>query len=420
MDTQHANNLVLKFAKENYISHIIKLLKLTQPNKVLPVDNEFYEMEKKINASTGEFIDSDECSTVGLSSNPSSFTSNESAEEYFSDKTYSFNPSRFKMISILGSGSFGIVLLAQYETEYYAVKKLPKHRITKGEMDQIMAEKDLLMQINSSFILRLFGTCQTKNELYFVTEVLENGDLFQAIYNEERLTHEEIVFYAAGIVLAINFMHNKDIVYRDLKPENIMIGSNGYPKIIDFGLAKKVPYTKIDSEGITRNYTKCYTLCGTPEYVAPEIILGSGYDKAVDLWSLGVLIYEMIYRTTPFIDKEKNEDRITKVLTNIVMCGKNGIDITTKIDKKTDGTPNARNLITQLLTGDKTVRLGGGNEPSALLDHPYFLSTFINYDNLKTQSYPAPLLQPEFVGRHIETEKKIEEYTGDQDMFKDF
>ena len=160
-------------------------------------------------------------------------------------------------------------------------------------MEQIILEKSLLMQLDSPFILRFYGPSQTNNELYFVTELLEHGDLFHAIYNEHNLTHEACVFYTASIILGIDYIHSKNIVYRDLKPENIMIGSNGYPKIIDFGLGRQLPYTKIEN-GKMRSYSQCYTLCGTPEYFSPELILENGYDYSVDVWAMGVLLYEMI------------------------------------------------------------------------------------------------------------------------------
>jgi serine/threonine protein kinase len=336
------------------------------------------------------------------------------------NNSYSFNPSNFKMVSILGSGSFGTVLLAEYETQYYAIKRLPKNRINNNEIDQIMLEKQLLMEMDENpFILHLFGTCQTDNSLYFVTEILEHGDLFNAIYSNERLKHKECVFYGACIIMGLDFIHSKNIVYRDLKPENIMIGSNGYPKIIDFGMAKKLPYTKL-VDGEQRNFTKCNTLCGTPEYVAPELILGKAYDYSIDIWALGVILYEMISRYTPFDDQKKSPDRITNLFTNIVMCGKNGIDISNKLDKRTDGTSNARKLISQLLNGDTLSRLGPNNKPSSLLNHPYFLSTSITAEELYNQTFEPPIIQPEYIGRELETDKHIDNYTGDQDIFKDF
>jgi len=414
-------NVVAKFSKTSYISNFIKFLTVTNPNKVLPTVDEFYELEDEFNKSKFEFThDADDCSTVALTSNPSSFSSTESAEEHFAVNDYSFEPNKFKMISVLGNGSFGTAVLAEYEEKFYAIKKLPKHKINESEIFQIMLEKQILMQMESDFVLHLYGTYQTKNELCFITEALENGDLYSAIYDGNKLVHDECVFYGACIILGIDCIHSKNVVYRDLKPENIMIGSNGYPKIIDFGLAKKLPYEKIEN-GVLKKYTKCYTLCGTPEYVAPELILGKGYDAAADIWAFGAMLYEMICRTTPFIEPLKNDgDWVTKTFTNIVICGKNGIVISEKLDRKTDGTTNARDLISQLLNGNATERLGKGNKPISLLKHPYFCSTGINIENLYNQTIEAPILQPQYIGKDIETLKKVDEYNGDQDIFKDF
>jgi serine/threonine protein kinase len=416
----YKENITVKFAKQNYIANIVKLLILINPNKVVPIDSELYDLEDKINNSKTEFIDSDDCSTVGLSSNPSSFSSDESAEEYFSEKTYSFNPENFNMISILGHGSFGTVCLAHYKTnKYYAIKRLLKKRINEENISQIISEKNILMKMDNPFILRLYGTCQTKDELFFITEVLDNGDLFNAIYEGDGLTHEACVFYSSCIILGLDFIHKKNIVYRDLKPENVMIGSNGYPKIIDFGLAKQLPYVNFEN-GIERTYSKCYTLCGTVEYSAPEIIVRNGYDNAVDIWAFGVLLYEMIFKTTPFIDKHPDsDDYIAKIFSNIVLCGQNGIVISTKMDKKTDDSPNARNLISQLLDGNKKNRFGKYTTPADLLKHPYFLSTSVNAEDLYKQIVPAPIIQPKYIGKEVET-FTIEEYHGAQDIFKNF
>ena len=417
--------IVAKFAKQTYFSSIIKIItSLVYPIKVLPID---YEDPKQYPPGTQEntiFVDTtDECSTVGLSSNPSSFSTDQSAEEYFSDSDNNyFDSNEFKIISILGSGSYGTVMLAEYENNNYAIKKLPKSRITEKEMEKIKQEKQILSEMKNSFILRMYGTCQTLNELYFVTEVLGNGDLFAAIYDGDvKLSHEACVFYGACIILGLDFIHSKGVVYRDLKPENIMIGANGYPKIIDFGLAKRVPYIKVEG-GVERTYTKCYTLCGTPEYVAPEIILSKGYDSAVDIWAFGAMLYEMIFRRTPFADPEKTPDFVTKVFTNIVLAGKNGIIISKHADKRTDGTSNARHLITQLLSGNAVRRLGENARVSNLLNYPYFLSTGISDPaELYNQTFSAPILQPEHDGiPYPELENPTENYKGDQSIFKDF
>lgn len=415
------NNIKIKFKPESYVSNIIKLLTLTQPNKVLPIDSKLYSIDEKINNSKTVFTD-DECSTVGLSSNPTSFSSNESAEEYFSSNKYFFSPNKFNMYSILGSGTFGTVFLAEYEDgNRYAVKSIQKSKISTEDMEQIMNEKNILIQMSGPFVLQLYGTCQTKNELYFVTEYLDCGNLYNAIYNGVRLTHEMCVFYGTSIILGLDFIHSKNIVYRDIKPENIMIRSNGYPCIVDFGLSKQLPYEKLIGNNEMRNYSKCYTLCGTPEYVAPELILNSGYDDAVDIWAFGVLLYEMIFRKTPFIDNIHEND-ITKMFINIVTTGNNGILLSIKTDKRTDGTPNARNLLTQIFTGKREERRGPNNTTASLLKHPYFLSMNMTMDmeSIQKQAYIPSVIQSKFLGEDINTANTIKEYYDDQKRFAAF
>lgn len=415
------NHIKVKFKSESFVSNIIKFLTLAQPNKVLPVEDELHYIDEKINNSKTLFTD-DDCSTVGLSSNPSSFSSNESAEEYFSTNKYSFTPNKFNMQFVLGSGTFGRVFLAEYEDgNQYALKCIQKSKISKEELEQIMNEKDILKQLSSPFVLRLYGTCQTKNELYFVTEFISCGNLYNAIYNGVRLTHEMCVFYGTSIILGLDFIHSKNIVYRDIKPENIMIRSNGYPCIVDFGLSKQLPYTKILENNEIRTYSKCYTLCGTPEYVAPELILNSGYDEAVDIWAFGVLLYEMIFRRTPFID-DKNEDDITQIFINVITASKNGIVLSIKTDKRTDGTPNARNLMTQIFTGKKEERRGPNNKTADLLKHPYFLSMSMtmDIDAIRNHTFIPSLIQDEFLGEDIDTAKPIKEYDDEQERFADF
>ena len=412
-------NVIVKFANHNYINNILKLLRLSSPNTVLPVESELYELEDKINNCKTAFTDSDDNSTVALTSNPSSFASNESAEDYYSTNTYTFTPNKFKMVSVLGTGSFGTVFLAEYDNTHYAIKKLPKSKINKDEIEQVMLEKQILMSLSNPFILQLYGTYQTTDELCFITEVLEHGDLYSAIYDGDKLSHEACVFYSIGILLGIDYIHSNNITYRDLKPENIMITENGYPKIIDFGLARQLPYSRVTSTGEIRNYSMCHTLCGTPEYVAPEIILSKSYDYAVDLWSFGVLLYEMICRKTPFSGMVDKTDYITKLFTNITTCGRNGISISIRVDKKADGTSNARDLITQLLSGDKAQRYGmNNNKPSDLLKHPYFSCTAMN--DIYNQTMEAPILQPQYIGSDISSAKKVKEFIGDQEIFSEF
>jgi len=192
-----------------------------------------------------------------------------------------------------------------------------------------------------------------------------------------------------------------------------MIDSQGYPRIIDFGLAKQLPYYKTLTDGTTKECNKCNTLCGTPEYISPELILSKEYDKEVDYWSLGVLIYEMLFRRTPFVDDIDDKD-ITKIFTNIVYAGKNGIVISNKTDKRSGNKPYARELITRLLSGNGKTRIG----TESILNHPYFETICAN--DLYHRKIEPPIMQDQFIGDDIQTAKPIASYDGDQSIFKDF
>jgi protein kinase A len=136
-----------------------------------------------------------------------------------------------------------------------------------------------------------YGFLQDDRYIYFITELLRGGDLFTYHRAVEKFNLKQTIFYGAQIVSIFEYLHAKDICYRDLKPENIMISDEGYLKMIDFGFAKVV--TK-----------RTFTICGTPEYIAPEILLNQGHGKPVDWWTLGILVYEMLAGFPPFQDED--------------------------------------------------------------------------------------------------------------------
>lgn len=199
----------------------------------------------------------------------------------------------FQLLKVVGRGSFGKVYMARKkdDNKIYAVKTLKKDFIIRtNQVNNTKIERDIMQQISHPFVVKLHYAFQSTESLYFVTDFLNGGELFFHLCNEIRFSEDRARFYAAQIVLALAHLHSKGIIYRDLKPENVLLDSEGHLKLTDFGLSK----VKQPEEGLTN------TFCGTPEYLAPEVIKANGHSFKVDWWSLGMLTYEMISGINPF------------------------------------------------------------------------------------------------------------------------
>ncbi|CEP17851.1 hypothetical protein [Parasitella parasitica] len=209
----------------------------------------------------------------------------------------------FLIKQTVGTGSSARVHLAQSKVngKYYAIKALSKKSlVTKCQVEHANNERDVLGSVSHPFLVKLWGSFQSETHVFLVMDYIPGGELFRRLRKEKKFPEDEARFYAAEVVLAIEYLHGVDIAYRDLKPENILIDRQGHIKITDFGFAKMV----VD---------RTWTVCGTPDYLAPEIIRSQGYTKAVDWWSLGILIYEMLTGSPPFTSKNP-VDQYQKIL----------------------------------------------------------------------------------------------------------
>uniref|UniRef100_A0A3B3RWE7 protein kinase C n=1 Tax=Paramormyrops kingsleyae TaxID=1676925 RepID=A0A3B3RWE7_9TELE len=213
----------------------------------------------------------------------------------------------FRLLAVLGRGHFGKVLLAEYKKtgSVYAIKALKKGDVlARDEIESLMCEKRIFEMVTVSrhpFLVNLFACFQTPEHVCFVMEYTAGGDLMMHIHTEV-FSEPRAMFYSACVVLGFQFLHQHKIVYRDLKLDNLLMDSEGYVKIADFGLCK---------EGMGHG-DKTSTFCGTPEFLAPEILTDTSYSRAVDWWGLGVLVYEMLAGESPFPgdDEEEVFDRI--------------------------------------------------------------------------------------------------------------
>lgn len=208
----------------------------------------------------------------------------------------------FRMLSVLGRGHFGKVILSQYKNtgEYFAIKALKKGDIiSRDEVESLLSEKRIFEVANTMrhpFLVNLFACFQTEQHVCFVMEYAAGGDLMMHIHTDV-FAEARAVFYAACVVLGLQYLHESKIIYRDLKLDNLLLDTEGYVKIADFGLCK---------EGMGFG-DRTGTFCGTPEFLAPEVLTETSYTRAVDWWGLGVLIFEMLVGESPFPGDDEEE-----------------------------------------------------------------------------------------------------------------
>lgn len=257
---------------------------------------------------------------------------------------------------VLGQGAFGKVFMVENKEtgKYYAMKSLRKDMIIDyQQLEATKLEKYILTSSHHPFIVKMQYVLQNDLRVYFLMDLILGGELFTLILNEKRFSEQRTRFYSAQVILALGFLHNKQIIYRDLKPENILISEDGYIKLADFGLAR-----------ILNPDEQAQTFCGTAEYLSPEMINETGHDFTSDWWSVGILIYEMLIGIPPFYHKNKATmyKMIKEKDPRFPDMQKHGIGISEQ----------AEDLIRLLLNKNPKERLGSKNDASEILEHPFF------------------------------------------------
>uniref|UniRef100_A0A3B3HNP3 non-specific serine/threonine protein kinase n=1 Tax=Oryzias latipes TaxID=8090 RepID=A0A3B3HNP3_ORYLA len=284
----------------------------------------------------------------------------------------------FELLKVLGTGAYGKVFLVRKVSGHdagklYAMKVLKKATIVQKAKtaEHTRTERQVLEHIRQSpFLVTLHYAFQTDTKLHLILDYVNGGELFTHLVQRVRFKEQEVALYSGEIVLALEHLHALGIVYRDLKLENVLLDSNGHIVLTDFGLSKEFDQAE-----------RAFSVCGTIEYMAPEIVEGgkSGHDMAVDWWSLGVLMYELLTGGSPYtVDGGENSHS----------------DIARRILKKDppfpkDMDPSAKDLIQRLLTKDPTKRLGSGPDGAEnVKKHPFYQN--ISWEDLAAKKVPAP------------------------------
>ncbi|XP_017742999.1 RAC-beta serine/threonine-protein kinase isoform X2 [Rhinopithecus roxellana] len=293
----------------------------------------------------------------------------------------------FDYLKLLGKGTFGKVILVREKAtgRYYAMKILRKEVIiAKDEVAHTVTESRVLQNTRHPFLTALKYAFQTHDRLCFVMEYANGGELFFHLSRERVFTEERARFYGAEIVSALEYLHSRDVVYRDIKLENLMLDKDGHIKITDFGLCK---------EGISDGATM-KTFCGTPEYLAPEVLEDNDYGRAVDWWGLGVVMYEMMCGRLPFYNQD--HERLFELI------------LMEEIRFPRTLSPEAKSLLAGLLKKDPKQRLGGGpSDAKEVMEHRFFLS--INWQDV-IQKKLLPPFKPQ-VTSEVDTRYFDDEFT---------
>ncbi|XP_043360666.1 ribosomal protein S6 kinase alpha-3 isoform X5 [Dermochelys coriacea] len=280
------------------------------------------------------------------------------------------DPSQFELLKVLGQGSFGKVFLVKKISgsdarQLYAMKVLKKATLKVRDRVRTKMERDILVEVNHPFIVKLHYAFQTEGKLYLILDFLRGGDLFTRLSKEVMFTEDDVKFYLAELALALDHLHSLGIIYRDLKPENILLDEEGHIKLTDFGLSKE----SIDHE------KKAYSFCGTVEYMAPEVVNRRGHTQSADWWSFGVLMFEMLTGTLPFQGKDRKE-----TMTMILKA---------KLGMPQFLSSEAQSLLRMLFKRNPANRLGAGPDGVEEIKRHLFFST-IDWNKLYRREIHPP------------------------------
>jgi len=275
----------------------------------------------------------------------------------------------FEMLAVIGKGSFGRVLQVKKKDNgrIYAMKVLNKQNILDNhELAHTKTEKNILQKLAHPFLVNLNYSFQTPDKLYFVMDFVNGGELFFHLQKDHKFTPERVKYYCAEIVLGLEYLHNSGVIYRDLKPENILLTADGHICMTDFGISK---------EGLEAVDARTATFCGTPEYLAPEVLEGKGYTKAVDWWSFGTLMYEMLTGLPPYYSQDVQQMYFK------IMHAK--LDLPENADEET------KDILIKLLQRDADKRL---TDPAGIKGHAYFKG--VEWDKLLKKEIKPPFIPP--------------------------
>ncbi|KAL1541542.1 non-specific serine/threonine protein kinase [Salvia divinorum] len=288
-------------------------------------------------------------------------------------------PGDFEIMRVIGKGAFGKVFQVRMKRKsgggdgIFAMKVMKKDTIIKNNhVDYMRAERDILTKVVHPFIVQLQYSFQTKSKLYLILDFINGGHLFYHLYRQGIFSEDQARVYTAEIVSAVSHLHKNGIVHRDLKPENILMDADGHIMLTDFGLSKEI-----------NESSRSNSLCGTTEYMAPEILLSKGHNKNADWWSVGILLYEMLTGKPPFVhaNRKKLQEKIIKE----------------KLKLPPRLTSEAHSLLKGLLQKDALNRLGGGSRGAEeIKSHKWFRT--INWKKIEDREL-VPKFKPDVSGQ---------------------